>query len=112
MGESWQFCELLARVVTRKHPREATIERSVTTTGKRVYLDYLQNLPGRTIATAYSVRANQFAGVSTPLRWEQLCHDLPPEAFTIHTIGERIKRAGDLWAVLRDTPGIKVRARR
>jgi bifunctional non-homologous end joining protein LigD len=75
-------------------------------------LDYLQNLPGKTIATAYSVRANQFAGVSAPLRCEELSHGLRAEAFTIQTIGERIKRTGDLWAILRDTPGIDVHTRR
>jgi bifunctional non-homologous end joining protein LigD len=81
--------------------------------GERVYLDYLQNLPGKTLATAataYSVRSNKFAGVSAPLRWEELTGGLRPEDFTITTLDERIKRTGDLWAVLRQTAGIDLNA--
>jgi bifunctional non-homologous end joining protein LigD len=74
-----------------------------------VYLDYLQNLPGKTLATAYSVRSNKFAGVSAPLRWEELTGGLRPD-FTITTLDERIKRTGDLWAVLRQTAGIDLNA--
>ena len=80
--------------------------------GQRVYVDYLQNLAGKTIATAYSVRANRFAGVSTPLRWQELSAGLRPQDFTTETIYERLKAAGDLWAPLRRTPGIDLRTRR
>lgn len=76
--QSWEFCELVCQLVARKYPRHATVERSVSRRGKRVYLDYLQNLPGKTLATAYSVRANRFAGVSTPLQWEELAEGCGP----------------------------------
>jgi bifunctional non-homologous end joining protein LigD len=98
--QSWQFCELLARLVVKKHPKQATIERSITQRGRNVYIDYLQNLPGKTVATAYSARANAFAGVSAPLRWEELDEKFQPEDFTLVTIHERVKREGDIWAGL------------
>jgi bifunctional non-homologous end joining protein LigD len=110
--QAWEFCQLLGQIVTTKHPDHATIQRSVTGRGKRVYLDYLQNLPGKTLATAYSVRANHFAGVSTPLRWEELTAAVRPEDFTMTSLSDRIKQDGDLWAVLRHTPGIDLHARR
>ncbi len=60
------FCQIVASVVSQKHPKQATVERSVKLRGRRVYVDYLQNIPGKTLATAYSARASEYAGVSTP----------------------------------------------
>src|SRR5262249_42282447 len=63
------FCQIVATVVAQKHPKVATIERSVSARGKRVYVDFMQNVLGKTLATAYSARASDYAGVSTPLSW-------------------------------------------
>ena len=57
---------MAAAVGGQKHPREVTVERTVNARGTRVYPDDLQNLPGKTLAAAYSVRANERAGVSAP----------------------------------------------
>ncbi len=67
------FCQIVATIVATKHPKVATVERMV----KRrkdgtVYVDYLQNIPGKTLACAYSARASAFAGVSTPLTWDEI----------------------------------------
>ena len=75
---------------------------------QRVYLDYLQNLPGKTVATAYRVRANRFAGISTPLRWEELSAGVRAQDFAIQTLPDVLKARGDLWATLRQTRGIDV----
>jgi bifunctional non-homologous end joining protein LigD len=83
----------------------------VNSRGKRVYLDYLQNLPGKTLATAYSVRANRYAGVSTPLTWDELTSGVRPDDFTLRTIEDRLKSTGDLWADVRETRGIDLNAR-
>ena len=64
-------------------------------------MDYLQNIQGKTLATAYSARASDFAGVSTPLRWEELDTRLDPRDFTIVTAPARFREVGDLWARLR-----------
>jgi bifunctional non-homologous end joining protein LigD len=103
------FCQLVATLVAEKHPREATIERSVRERGKRVYIDYLQNIEGKTLASAYSVRANAHAGVSAPLTWKEVDKGVEREAFTLRTMGARLKKVGDLWEGLRTAPGANLR---
>ena len=56
------FCQIVATVVAQKHPQVATVERHVKARGPRVYVDYLQNILGKTLATAYSARASDYAG--------------------------------------------------
>ena len=95
------LCQIVATVVARKHPRAATVERSVRARGSRVYVDYLQNALGKTLATAYSARASEYAGVSTPVSWKEVDDGFRREAFTIETVPARIDKVGDLWQTLR-----------
>jgi bifunctional non-homologous end joining protein LigD len=90
--------QLIATRVAEAHPREATIERSVKARPPAtVYVDYLQNIRGKTIAAAYSVRAREGATVSTPVQWAELTAALDPRAFTIQTVPQRIAKTGDMW---------------
>ena len=90
--------QLIATRVAEAHPREATIERSVKARPPAaVYVDYLQNIRAKTVASVYAVRAKPGATVSTPLRWEELTPSLDPRAFTIETVPDRVKKLGDLW---------------
>ena len=67
------FCQIVATIVASKHPKVATIERMVKRRKDRtIYVDYLQNIPGKTLACAYSARASAFAGVSAPLTWDEI----------------------------------------
>ena len=50
-----------------------------------VYVDFLQYILGKTLATAYSARASDFAGVSTPLMWKEVFEGVDPRDFTIVT---------------------------
>jgi bifunctional non-homologous end joining protein LigD len=100
------FCQIIATVVTRKHPKETTIERAVNARGRRVYIDCLQNILGKTLATAYSARASDYAGVSTPLSWDEVYRGVRREDFTIETVPARLKEIGDLWKELRESKGI------
>jgi bifunctional non-homologous end joining protein LigD len=96
------FCQIVATVISARHPRVATVERTVRARPRgTVYVDFLQNILGKTLATAYSARASSFAGVSTPLRWEELDDDIDPHDFTIVTAPARFREVGDLWARLR-----------
>ena len=96
------FCQIVATVVASRHPKEATVERTVRRRPRgTVYVDFLQNILGKTLATAYSARASEFAGVSTPLAWDELDGALDPRDFTIVTAPARFQKAGDLWARLR-----------
>jgi bifunctional non-homologous end joining protein LigD len=96
------LCQMVATSVAQAHPKVATVERMVRRRPKgTVYVDYLQNILGKTIATAYSARASEYAGVSTPLRWTEVTPSLDPRAFTIRTAPARFAEVGDLWADLR-----------
>ncbi len=96
------FCQIVATIVATKHPKVATIERMVRRRKERtVYVDYLQNIPGKTLACAYSARASAFAGVSAPLKWEEIDDKIRPQDFTIKTMETRVRSVGDLWAALR-----------
>jgi bifunctional non-homologous end joining protein LigD len=96
------FCQIVATIVATKHPKVATIERFVKRRPARtIYVDYLQNIPGKTLACAYSVRASAFAGVSAPLAWSEVDDKIVPQDFTIKTIERRLTSVGDLWAGLR-----------
>jgi bifunctional non-homologous end joining protein LigD len=104
------FCQIIATVVAQKHPKQATIERAVAARGKRVYVDFMQNGLGKTLATAYSARASEFAGVSTPLTWREVHDGVDREAFTIRTVPARVQSLGDLWAPLRKGKGVSLDA--
>jgi bifunctional non-homologous end joining protein LigD len=96
------FCQVIATLIASRHPKTATVERMVRARPRgTVYVDYLQNILGKTLATAYSARATDFAGVSTPLTWEELDEPLDPRDFTIVTAPRRFAARGDLWARLR-----------
>jgi len=104
------LAEIVATMVARRHPKAATIERSVKARGRRVYVDYLQNILGKTLASAYSARASEFAGVSTPLTWEEVEKGVSPKDFTIRNFGSRLDEAGDLWSGLRRSKPPDLRA--
>ena len=105
------FCQIVGTMVAMKHPTMATVERTVRKRKENsVYVDYLQNIQGKTLACAYSARASAFAGVSTPLTWKEV-HDSPvPQDFTIDTIATRLEQTGDLWAKLRAHKGANLLA--
>ena len=65
-----------------------------------VYVDYLQNILGKTLATAYSARASDYAGVSTPLAWDELSADEDlRQKFTVRTVPQRLATLKkDPWA--------------
>jgi bifunctional non-homologous end joining protein LigD len=91
------FGELLATAVQQLLPDTTSIERTVSKRSDKIYIDFLQNRKGQTIAAAYSVRPKPGATVSTPLEWSEVNDDLDPKDFTIYTIFDRLKEKGDLW---------------
>ena len=106
------FCQIVATVIASRHPKIATVERMVRARRKgTVYVDYLQNILGKTLATAYSARASEYAGVSTPLQWaEVLDGALDPRDFTITSAPARFNEVGDLWAKLRTSRAANLEA--
>jgi len=104
------FCQIIATMIATRHPKEATVERTVSARGKTVYVDYLQNILGKTLATAYSARATEFAGVSTPLSWTEVHDGVDPRDFTVRSVPDRLRSVGDLWARLRTGKPANLRA--
>ena len=84
--------ELIARVVEAAHPDISSTERNIPARKGRVYLDYLQNGNGKTIAGPYSARPVPGATVSAPLKWTEVGPKLDPRKFTIKTLPARMKR--------------------
>ncbi len=91
------FAEILATITHQRLPDTTSIERAVAKRKDKVYIDFLQNSKGQTIAAPYSVRPRPHATVSTPLLWKEVNHQLSPEMFTIKNIKKRIEKIGDLW---------------
>jgi bifunctional non-homologous end joining protein LigD len=90
--------EIVATRVAERHPTATTVTRWVQSRpASAVYVDFLQNIRGKTVASVYSARAMPDATVSAPLRWSELRPDLDPRAFTIETMGARLRDVGDLW---------------
>lgn len=104
------FCQIIATVVAGAHPRVATVERALDARGSRVYVDYLQNARGKTLATAYSARATEAASVSAPLTWDEVEGGVDPRDFTVRTMPSRLHAVGDRWAVLRQSRGADLSA--
>jgi bifunctional non-homologous end joining protein LigD len=92
------IAEMVARLVAQRQPKIATVERTVRARPSgAVYVDFLQNIRGKTVAGVYSVRAQPRPSVSTPLAWDELDETLDPESFTIDTVIPRLRTVGDLW---------------
>lgn len=103
------FCQIVATVVAEQHPKVATVTRTVSARGRKVYVDYLQNIEGKSLACAYSARASAFAGASTPLTWKEIDDGVDPRDFTIRTLPGRLAAVGDLWAPLLESGGVDLR---
>jgi bifunctional non-homologous end joining protein LigD len=106
--QSKDFGQVLARVIEARHPDISTTARAIGDRGGKVYLDFLQNGHGKTIAGPYSARPVPGATVSAPLKWSEVDGTLDPRAFTIKTLPARLKklRKDPLAGVLEDVPDV------
>lgn len=95
--QSKQFAEIVARTVNAQLPDVTSVLRSPAQRRHRVYLDFLQNNRGQTLAAPYSVRPQQGATVSAPLKWSEVSKRLRPSRFTMASMAKRIDKVGDLW---------------
>ena len=91
------FAELIAHKVNQKLPETTTTIRTVEKRQKKIYIDFLQNSQGQTLASAYSVRPRPGATVSTPLEWNEVNEKLSPQQFTINNVLKRFEQKGDIW---------------
>ncbi|MES2514311.1 MAG: DNA ligase D [Bacteroidota bacterium] len=97
------FAHLICVLTQEQLPKFTTLERNLKKRGSgMIYLDYLQNRRGQTIACVYSLRPKPNATVSTPLLWKEVKSGLSPQDFTIKTIFKRIKKTGDIFTGILD----------
>jgi len=92
-----QFAELVANLVNAEMPETTSVVRSPAKRRNKIYLDFLQNSRGQTVAAPYSVRPAPGATVSTPLKWSEVKMGMDPTKFTIKTTMRRLAKVGDLW---------------
>ncbi|MFC4852258.1 non-homologous end-joining DNA ligase [Actinophytocola glycyrrhizae] len=88
-----------ARELERRRPDLLTAAWWKEERGSRVFIDYNQNAPHKTVFGAWSVRANPHGQVSTPFTWNELS-TIEPRELTIATVPARLAEHGDPWAVM------------
>jgi DNA ligase D len=89
----------VARELERRRPDLITAAWWKEERGRRVFVDFNQNAPHKTIFGAWSVRARAGAQVSTPFWWEEL-EGIHPDDLTIATVPRRVEQQGDPWATM------------
>lgn len=92
-----EFAHVIAEFTNELVPGFTSVERMPVKRKKKVYIDYLQNRRGQTLAAPYSVRPKPHATVSAPLKWNEVKKGLSPEDFNIKNIHKRLLRTGDLF---------------
>lgn len=94
--------EGVCRFLLRQRPEACTLERSTKKREGKIYLDYLQNGRGRTMAGIYSVRPTIHSQVSTPLLWEEVLEGVDPVQFNVRNFKKRMASVGDLSQIMRE----------
>ncbi len=93
----------VARELERRRPDLITAAWWKEERGQRVFVDYNQNAPHKTVFGAWSVRARPGAQVSAPIAWAEL-DEIHPDQFTIASMASRLESAGDPWAGMSKHP--------
>jgi DNA ligase D len=93
----------VARELERRRPALLTAAWWKEERGRRVFVDYNQNAPHKTVFGAWSVRARPGAQVSAPLRWDEI-DVLHPDELTIASVPVRIAADGDPWEAMAEQP--------
>lgn len=88
-----------ARELERRHPDLMTAAWWKEERGTRVFVDFNQNAPHKTVFGAWSVRPRVGAQVSTPFAWDELA-DIDPETLTMAEVARRYRDDGDPWAAM------------
>ncbi len=93
----------LARELERRHPTLITANWWKEERGRRVFIDFNQNAPHKTVFGAWFARPRTGGQVSTPLSWDQVA-DVVPDDLTIRTVPELLELRGDPWSEMADRP--------
>ncbi|MCI0752612.1 DNA ligase D [Teichococcus vastitatis] len=111
------FCRGFAEMLSAEAPERYLSKVSKAARRGRILVDWLRNGKGATAVASFCPRARPGAGVATPLRWTEVKHGLDPQAFTLSTIRDRLKKQrrdpwGDWRALEQALPVLPARKRR
>ena len=95
--QSQMFARIIVNIVHNRLPKFTSVERMIAKRKGKMYLDFLQNRPGATIAGPYSLRPKKGATVSMPLHWDEVKPGLTMKDFTIFNAADRLKIEGDIF---------------
>lgn len=95
--QSQMFGKMIVSIVHSQLPDFTSLERQIKNRKGKMYLDFLQNRPGATIACPYSLRPKIGATVSMPLYWEEIKKGLSMKDFTIENSIARMRSEGDIF---------------
>ena len=93
----------LARELARRHPDLVTANWWKEERGARVFVDFNQNAPHKTVFGAWFVRPRVGGQVSTPLSWEDVA-TVHPDELTLETVPDRLASLGDPWRDMPENP--------
>jgi DNA ligase D len=98
-GKVAEFSRLLASEIATRAPKIATIERSIDKRKRdQVYVDWMQNARGKSLASVFTARAKPGATVSMPLTWKQIEQGVKISDFTVKNVPALLKKNGDAWS--------------
>lgn len=98
--ETRKVSHFISTYLVQKRPDLFTVERLVKNRMDKLYIDYVQQAPGKTLPAPYTLRGRFLPTVSTPVTWEEVEQGFTPEQFTMDKIPPRIEEKGDLFAPL------------
>lgn len=93
----------VARELERRRGDVITAQWWKEDRGERVFVDFNQNAPHKTVFGAWCVRARPGAQVSTPISWDEI-DSIHPDEFTIASLPARVETSGDAWAEINESP--------
>jgi DNA ligase D len=94
-----EFSRLLAGEIAQRVPKIATVERTIAKRKKdQVYVDWMQNARGKSLASIFTARAKPNATVSMPLSWKQVEQGVKISDFTVRNVPTLLKKKGNAWA--------------
>ena len=93
----------VARELERRRPELITAAWWKEERGERIFIDFNQNAPHKTVFAPWSVRSRPHAPVSCPFDWNELDH-VDPNSLTMSAVAARVAASGDPWRAIDDTP--------
>lgn len=96
-SDAKQFAHDVAALLARDDPGGFVLTMTKEKRHGRIFVDYFRNDQGSTAIASWSARAREGAPVAMPVAWDDLTPTLDPQAFTVRTVPERLRRHGDPW---------------